>query len=133
MAKQRRSNTGIEVELRRALHREGLRFRIEWPVPGKPRRRVDIAFTRAKVAVMVDGCFWHVCPDHGTWPANNAEWWRTKLLGNVARDRDTDATLEGAGWQVVRIWEHEDLDVATARVIDAVRQRVVAGHVPTRN
>src|SRR4051794_11457531 len=102
MARQRRGDTKAEVELRRALHRSGFRFRVNWPVPGRPRRRIDIAFTRAKLAVMVDGCFWHVCPEHSTWPSNNAEWWRIKLTNNVARDRDTDGALDAAGWEVVR-------------------------------
>ena len=72
------------------------------------RRRADLVFPRARVAVFVDGCFWHRCPRHATSPKNNAAWWATKLDGNVARDRDTDERLAAAGWTVVRIWEHED-------------------------
>lgn len=77
-----------------------------------PRRRADLLFSRARVAVFVDGCFWHACPIHATQPANNGEWWATKLRGNVARDRDTDAHLTEQGWPSVRIWEHEQLKTA---------------------
>ncbi len=69
-------------------------------------------FPRKKVAVYVDGCFWHGCPDHGTWPKNNADWWRSKIEANQARDRDTDAQLRDAGWTVIRVWEHEAAEAA---------------------
>jgi len=86
-----------------------------------PRRRADLLFTRARVAVFVDGCFWHACPIHATQPTNNREWWAAKLRGNVARDRDTDARLTEQGWTSVRIWEHEPLTTAIATVEAAVR------------
>lgn len=117
MQRQRRRDTNPELELRRVLHARGLRYRVNWPVPGRVRRTIDIAFTRRKVAVFVDGCFWHACPAHATSPKANAEWWRTKLATNVARDRDTDELLREAGWTVVRIWEHEE-PTAAARVIE---------------
>lgn len=79
-----------------------------------------MAFTRAKVAVFVDGCFWHGCPEHGTMPRSNSEWWTTKLAANHARDRDTDRVLEAQGWTVVRVWEHESPDLAAMRVVDIV-------------
>jgi len=83
------------------------------PVPGL-RRRADIVFTRDRVTVFVDGCFWHGCPLHMTWPVANAEWWRTKIERNRVRDRDTDDRLVDAGWTVLRSWEHEDpLRIAT--------------------
>ena len=85
------------------------------------RRRADLVFTRAKVAVYVDGCFWHGCPLHGTWPKANAEWWRAKLERNIKRDRDTDRQLEAAGWRVARVWEHEDMVAAAVRIAEAVR------------
>ncbi len=85
------------------------------------RRRADIVFGPAKVAVYVDGCFWHSCPEHATVPKNNREWWVEKLAANVARDRDTDRQLREAGWEVVRVWEHEDMEVAADRVMRAVR------------
>lgn len=109
------------MRLRAALHARGLRYRLDQPiVPGR-RRRVDIVFRPARVAVYVDGCFWHCCPDHGTIPRNNRAWWTEKLAANVARDRDTDRELQDAGWQVIRIWEHEDVDEAADRVERAVR------------
>ena len=86
------------------------------------RREVDVVFPGAKVAVFVDGCFWHGCPDHGTWPRNNAEFWRQKIEGNVRRDRDTDVRLEAEGWTVVRVWEHEAPADAAARIADAVER-----------
>lgn len=80
------------------------------------RRRADLVFPRRRVAVYVDGCFWHRCPQHATDPKNNAEWWAAKLAANVARDRNTDAALAAAGWTVVRIWEHENPAEAADRV-----------------
>jgi DNA mismatch endonuclease (patch repair protein) len=123
MAKQRRRDTKPEVALRRELHRVGLRYFVDKaPLPGM-RRRADVVFPRRHVAVYVDGCFWHSCPQHATHPKNNAQWWADKLAANVARDRDTDRRLAEAGWTVVRIWEHEDPVIASERVVEAVRQR----------
>ena len=120
MSRQRRRDTAPEVALRRELHRRGARFFVDRaPLPGL-RRRADLVFPRRRVAVYVDGCFWHRCPVHATDPKNNAEWWAAKLAGNVARDRDTDACLAAAGWTVVRIWEHEDPIVAADRVQNAL-------------
>ncbi len=103
----RQRDTAPELALRRELHKRGLRYRVDAPpVPGL-RRRADLLFTRAKVAVFVDGCFWHVCPIHSTEPKANAPFWSEKLAANVARDRDTDRRLTEAGWAVVRVWEHE--------------------------
>lgn len=119
MSAQRPRDTAPELALRRELHRRGRRYRVDLaPLPGM-RRRADLVFPRARVAVFVDGCFWHRCPVHATFPKNNAQWWATKLDGNVARDRDTDTRLAEAGWTVVRIWEHED-PVAAADVVEAV-------------
>ena len=111
-----RRDTAPELALRRALHAAGYRYRVVHPVPGNRRRSIDIAFTRARVAVFVDGCFWHGCPEHGTQPRANSAWWTSKLAANRARDEDTDRLLREAGWQVVRIWEHEGLDDAVAAV-----------------
>jgi DNA mismatch endonuclease (patch repair protein) len=108
-------DTPCEIALRSAVHRLGLRYRVDWPLPGT-RRRADLVFPRLKIAVMVDGCFWHGCPVHGTWPKANAAWWRAKILRNVARDRDTDAKLKATGWKVLRFWEHEDPASAARRV-----------------
>ena len=115
MERQSRRDTKPELAVRRAVWRLGLRYRVDVaPIPG--RRRADLVFTRAKVAVYVDGCFWHRCPQHATDPKNNAEWWAAKLAANVARDRNTDAALAAAGWTVVRIWEHENPVEAADRV-----------------
>jgi DNA mismatch endonuclease (patch repair protein) len=116
MSRQRRAHTAPELALRRELHRRGLRYFVDRaPIRGQ-RRRADVVFPRRRIAVYVDGCFWHRCPDHATDPKNNAAWWAEKLAGNVARDRATDAALREAGWQVVRIWEHEDPVRAADRV-----------------
>jgi DNA mismatch endonuclease (patch repair protein) len=91
--------------VRRELHRRGLRFRVNYGgLPGRP----DVVFTRVRLAVFVDGCFWHMCPQHVVMPKNNAAWWREKLLRNVERDREADAVLAGMGWEVLHAWEHED-------------------------
>lgn len=117
MSRAARRDTKPEVALRRALHARGQRFRVVYPVPANRRRTIDIAFTRQRVAVFVDGCFWHACPDHGTNPKANNDWWAAKLATNVARDRDTDRLLSEAGWRVVRIWEHESTESALERVL----------------
>lgn len=111
------------MALRRELHRRGLRFRVVYPVPGNRRRSIDVAFTRQRVAVFVDGCFWHGCPDHGTRPTANQEWWRIKLQANADRDRDTDRLLAEAGWQVLRIWEHAPAAKAADLVVEALGRR----------
>jgi DNA mismatch endonuclease (patch repair protein) len=123
MRTQQRRDTGIERALRSALHRQGLRFRVDFAPLAGLRRRADVVFTRARVAVFVDGCFWHCCPQHATWPKSNADWWREKLRRNVERDRDTDCRLRTLGWLVIRVWEHEESGRAAARVIRAVRRR----------
>ncbi len=118
LSKQKRRDTKPEVALRRALHRRGLRYFVDRaPLKGM-RRRADLVFPRRKVAVYVDGCFWHSCPVHATKPRNNAQWWADKLAANVTRDRDTDEKLLAEGWRVVRIWEHEDPTEAADRVVD---------------
>jgi DNA mismatch endonuclease (patch repair protein) len=123
MSRQRRRDTEPERLLRSLLHRMGLRFRVHRrPVPGL-RREADLVFGPARVAVFVDGCFWHRCPDHGTFPRANGSWWDAKLAANVARDLDTDRKLAAAGWTVVRVWEHETPAEAATRVADVVRRR----------
>jgi DNA mismatch endonuclease (patch repair protein) len=116
MQSNRPKNTGPELAVRSALHRAGLRFRIHYRPLRGIKREVDIAFTGPRVAVFVDGCFWHGCPLHATRPATNVEWWATKLDGNIGRDRLTDEALTKAGWLVLRFWEH----VAPAEVVLAV-------------
>ena len=122
MSRQRTRDTETELILRRDLHRRGLRYRVDAPLPGMARRRADLIFTRAKVAVMVDGCFWHGCPEHGTKPATNREWWAAKLARNIERDRETDAHLRSLGWTVLRVWEHEDMRDAANTIARLVHQ-----------
>ena len=124
MSTARRRDTAPEVALRRELHARGLRYRVAYPIPGQRRRTIDIAFTRAKVAVMVDGCFWHGCPDHGTKPRSNSGWWDTKLAANAARDADTNRVLTEMGWRVVRIWEHEAPAAAADVVVAVLRDQL---------
>ena len=107
MARIRTTGTDAEMPLRRELHRRGLRYRVNFQIPGLGRRvRPDIVFTRQRICVLVDGCFWHQCPDHATRPQANQHWWSDKLDGNVRRDRQADRLLSDAGWTVIRIWEH---------------------------
>lgn len=118
-----RRDTTPELQVRRLLHAAGLRYRVAYPVPGRPRRSVDIAFTRRKVAVFLDGCFWHGCPEHGTRPTANAAWWSAKIATNQARDADTAACLVDGGWLVLRFWEHEAPQDIADRLEDVLRQR----------
>ncbi|KOU56955.1 MULTISPECIES: very short patch repair endonuclease [Streptomyces] len=123
MSRQKRRDTGVEIALRKALHAKGARYRIHRrPVKGV-RREADIVFGPTRVAVFVDGCFWHGCPLHATWPKNNADFWRAKIEGNQRRDRDTDGRLAEAGWLSVRVWEHEQVEEAAARVLAVVASR----------
>lgn len=123
MSGARRRDTAPEVALRRELHRRARRFRVVFKVPGNNRRTIDIAFPRHKLAVFVDGCFWHGCPEHGTEPRSNREWWATKITANKARDADTDRLLHDAGWTVVRLWEHTPA-VDAADTVEATLGRV---------
>jgi DNA mismatch endonuclease (patch repair protein) len=127
----RRTDTKPEVALRRALHRQGYRFRKDYRLDLAEGRRVrpDIAFTARRVAVFVDGCFWHACPEHGGKPANNVWYWEPKLRKNVERDRAADAALSAAGWDVVRVWEHEPLEAAVTAVLAALTRSGQAGAV----
>ncbi|MGY5049936.1 very short patch repair endonuclease [Streptomyces sp. 900105755] len=127
MSKQVSKDTEAELAVRRLLHAAGLRYRVEYPVPGMPRRRIDVAFTRAKVAVLIDGCFWHGCPQHATHPKANAEWWRRKLDRNMARDRETTEQLIAEGWMVLRFWEHEAPEEVVVRVVAALERRRAEG------
>ena len=127
MSRLGQRDTLPEREIRSALHRRGLRFRVQRPLDFDRRRRVDIVFPRERVAVFVDGCFWHSCPEHATFPRANAVFWRTKLRRNVERDRDTDQRLMAMNWTVLRIWEHEPPEEAADRIEALVRARRLAG------
>jgi DNA mismatch endonuclease (patch repair protein) len=110
-------DTGPEVAVRRAIHAQGLRYRKNLVVPLAGRSvRPDIVFTRARLAVFVDGCFWHGCPDHASSPKANQAFWAEKLRRNRARDLADRTALEAAGWKVLRVWEHEDPRDAVARI-----------------
>lgn len=122
-----------EVALRSRLHRMGLRFRLHVRLLKQSTRSVDVVFPKARVAVFLDGCFWHGCPLHGTWPKNNATFWRTKIEANRMRDRDTDDRLFSEGWTVVRIWEHEQLDVAVLNIHQAVSKGLLAESTMMQN
>jgi len=123
-------DTRPELLLRRELHSRGLRYRIERrPIPAL-RTRADLVFVARRVAVYVDGCFWHSCPDHGVLPKANRAFWHEKLAANVERDRRTDALLEAAGWVPVRVWEHEDVTLAADRVAAVV---FASGVLPERS
>lgn len=124
MAAIRRVDTKPETALRSALHAAGFRFRKDYRLDlGQVKPRPDIVFTRKKVAVFVDGCYWHACPEHGTRPKVNADYWTSKLARNAERDREHDRALSEAGWAIVRIWEHVALAEAVERVTIAVERR----------
>jgi DNA mismatch endonuclease (patch repair protein) len=123
MAANRRRDTGPEMKVRSLLHRAGLRYRVDHRIgTGRSAPRPDIAFTRQHVAVFIDGCFWHQCPEHATMPAANRAFWERKLRRNVERDRENDAALRDLGWTVLRFWEHEHPQDVAERIINAVRK-----------
>jgi DNA mismatch endonuclease (patch repair protein) len=122
-----RRDTKGELKLRSALHRLGLRFRVDakpWPTK---RHKTDILFRRARVLVYFDGCFWHGCPTHCTMPLHNADWWRAKIERNKGRDRELQIQAESDGWVVCRVWEHDDLAATALELAVLVRERMPAG------
>jgi DNA mismatch endonuclease, patch repair protein len=121
MRGNRRVGTTPETRVRSLLHASGYRFRKDHPleVPGA-RVRPDIVFTRQRVAVFIDGCFWHRCPEHGTSPRANITYWAAKLERNVARDERVDRALQEAGWTVLRLWEHLEPEEAVVRIVAAL-------------
>ena len=120
MAKVRQKGTGAEIALRRELYQRGLRYRVGFQVLKKPRRVADVVFPGPMIAIFVDGCFWHGCPEHATWPKQNSEFWRQKIEANRARDDDTNQRLRSVGWTVLRFWEHEPPTEAADLVAHAV-------------
>ncbi len=130
MQSNRSRDTRPELALRSGLHAAGLRFRKHYrPVRGS-RCEVDVAFTRWRVAVLLDGCFWHGCPRHATRPATNEEWWAAKLDANIARDRRTDEMLAEVGWMVLRFWEHEPTDEVVTKVCEVIAGLSGGAHRP---
>jgi DNA mismatch endonuclease (patch repair protein) len=124
MQSNRGKDTTPELALRRSVHALGLRYRVSRrPLP-ELRRTADLVFSRAKVAVFLDGCFWHGCAEHHTAAATNADYWSAKLHENRRRDAETDERLREAGWLPVRIWEHERPSNAAQRVASVVRDRL---------
>src|SRR5690349_8785828 len=123
MKTAKRRDTSIELRLRRAMHSLGLRYRVDSLILPGLRRRADVLFVTAKVAVFVDGCFWHCCPMHRSFPKANAQWWAAKLGANQQRDEDTNIQLRKAGWTVARVWEHESPTRAAARIFKMVQLR----------
>lgn len=119
MQANRRRDTTPEVAVRRLLHSRGLRYRVDYPPLGG-RRRADIVFTRKRIAVFIDGCFWHGCPEHASRPTVNTDYWDPKLQRNIERDRETSALLEDADWTVLRFWEHEPPELVAAAIESAV-------------
>jgi DNA mismatch endonuclease (patch repair protein) len=130
MLGNRRRDSTPERRLRSALHASGLRFRVDLPisVPGRRPIRPDVVFTRARVVVFIDGCFWHGCPEHGRPPRTNSTYWNAKIAINQTRDRDQTIALEEAGWTVVRVWEHDNPEAAAAVV-----QRILATQAASDN
>lgn len=120
MAKIRQKGTDAEIALRRQLYRKCLRYRIDYAVMKKPRRVADVAFPGLRIAIFVDGCFWHGCPQHATWPKQNAEFWRQKIEANRLRDADTNSRLLNIGWTVLRFWEHQSPIEAAETVAQTV-------------
>ena len=121
MQGNRSRDTIPELSVRRILHAAGFRYRVSYRPEPALRRTADIVFTKQRVAVFIDGCYWHACPEHGTVARSNASYWSAKLKRNVARDADTTARLEQTGWTVLRFWEHEDPTAVADRVVSTVR------------
>jgi DNA mismatch endonuclease, patch repair protein len=122
MRANRSRDTGPELAVRRLVHAMGLRYRVNARPVATLRRTADLVFTRRRVAVFIDGCFWHGCPDHHRQPSANADYWSAKVARNRGRDIATDETLAAAGWTVLRFWEHERPEAVAEAVRTAVRR-----------
>ncbi|WP_367620162.1 very short patch repair endonuclease [Nocardia sp. PE-7] len=128
MRANRRRDTGPEMALRKELYRRGLRYRVDVRPLAGLRRTADIVFATDRVAIFVDGCFWHGCPSHHRPAVKNSDFWRRKIDANRDRDRDTSAKLHEAGWTVIRVWEHDRPDSAAERIQAAVRRHRRSSH-----
>lgn len=123
MQGNRGRDTKAELAVRRLVHADGLRYRVNARPEPDLRRTADLLFTRAKVAVFIDGCYWHGCPEHFSMPATNLDYWSTKIGRNQARDLETTTVLEDRGWLVLRFWEHEPPTTVAERITEQVRAR----------
>lgn len=122
MRGNRRRDTRPELAVRRLVHAAGLRYRVDFPpLPDRPRLRADLVFSRVRVAVFIDGCYWHGCPEHYRPASRNAAFWSRKIAANRERDTRTNETLEAAGWTVLRFWEHEDPKNIATEISQIVR------------
>jgi DNA mismatch endonuclease (patch repair protein) len=117
----RRRDTAAEVAVRKCLWSSGLRYRVDFRPCLESRSRADVAFVRQRVAIYIDGCFWHACPQHATWPKSNSQWWRAKIEADVRRDEDAGRLMSEAGWVVLRFWEHEDPMAVATSIAETVR------------
>lgn len=129
MQRQARRDTTLEKSLRSELYKRGMRYRVQVQV--LPRRTADIVFSRARVVVDVRSCFWHSCPSHCSIPRSNREWWAAKLARTAARDADTEARLRAAGWTVVVVWAHDDIECAADTIHGVVCARCGSSCEPT--
>ena len=120
-----RGNNPFELAIRTSLHRAGARYRVNYPLPEMPRRSADLAFPRLKIAVFLDGCFWHACPLHDPGLKNNSEFWTQKRLRNQMRDQETNQRLRDQGWLVLRYWEHEEAET----IVASIRRHLAVHHV----
>lgn len=132
MVANSRKNTRPELALRSELHRRGLRYRLNrLIVAGDHATRPDVVFPRERIAVFLDGCYWHGCPEHGTQPRTNSDYWSAKIARNRARDERNNAALASSGWRVIRVWEHEDPTAAADPIEAAVRDARSASNQAT--
>ena len=120
MQGNRDRDTLPELRVRRAVHASGLRYRVSTRPVADLRISADMVFRRSRVAVFIDGCFWHGCPEHSSTPRTNVEYWAAKIAANRDRDARAGRLLAAAGWTVVRVWEHEDPRHGVARIRNAV-------------
>ena len=135
MQANRRRDTAPELAVRRLLHARGHRYRVDFAPLAGLRRRADIVFTKARVSVFIDGCFWHGCPEHGrSGFAHNVDYWPQKIAGNIARDADTNSRLAAEGWTVLRFWEHETAEAVVSQIEDVIGRRTVStGNADSRH
>jgi len=135
MRRTRGRDNDFEKAVRSSLFARGVRFRIHFPVPGMPRRTCDLALPSKQIAVFLDGCFWHGCPDHLSTSKTNQPFWEKKIRRNRERDRETSSHLSGIGWTVLRFWEHQDTDEIVESICDAVSvqsRNSIARRTPSR-